>query len=115
MRRPALFALAAGLVLAAGGTAPADDAAEKAKKAKLTRPDLKSDKWKKVGDAGLMMIDEKEGTGGPAPKGATVRFHYAGWFTDDKATIFDSSVERDEPIEYPLAKLIKGCRRPSRG
>lgn len=108
MRRLALFALAAGLVLAAGGTAPADDAAEKEKKAKLTRPDLKSDKWKKVGAGGVEVIDEKEGKGEAVKKEDTVRFHYTGWLTDDAATIFDSSVKRDEPIEYPLGMLIKG-------
>ncbi|MBX9579692.1 MAG: FKBP-type peptidyl-prolyl cis-trans isomerase [Gemmataceae bacterium] len=108
MRRSFALALAAGLVLAAGGRTPADDAAEKEKAAKLKRPDLKSDKWKKLGDAGLESIDEKEGKGDPAKPGATIRFHYTGWLTDDKATMFGSSVKDGEPIEYPLGKLIKG-------
>lgn len=108
MRRLALFALAAGLAVAAGGYAPADDAAEKEKKAKLTRPDLKSDKWKKIGEAGLEYIDEKEGKGEAVKKEDTVRLHYTGWLTDADATIFDSSVKRGEPVEFPLNRLIKG-------
>ena len=111
MRRLALFALAAGLVLAAGGPAPADDAADKEKEAKLKRPDLKSDKWKKVGDAGLMMIDEKEGKGEAVKKEDTVRLHYTGWLTDADATIFDSSVKRGEPIEFALTDLIQGWQQ----
>lgn len=115
MRRLTSLALAAGLVLAlaAGRPAPADDQAD-AKKVldeKLKRPDLKSDKWKKVGTDGVEMIDEKEGTGAAVPKGATIRFHYVGWLTDDKATRFADSVQKDEPIEYPLAKLIKGWQQ----
>jgi FKBP-type peptidyl-prolyl cis-trans isomerase len=108
MRRPALFALAVGLAWVVGGPAPADDKAEKEKAAKLKRPDLKSDKWKKLGPAGLEYIDEQEGKGEPVKPGATVKLHYTGWLTDEKATIFDSSVKRDEPVEFPLRRLIKG-------
>ena len=74
---------------------------------KLTRPDLKSDKWKKQ-PSGLEIWDEKEGTGEAVKAGATVKVHYTGWLTDDKATVFDSSVKRGQPIEFPLNRVIKG-------
>lgn len=36
----------------------------------------------------------------------TVKVHYSGWTTDGK--MFDSSVERGEPISFPLNRVIKG-------
>lgn len=44
---------------------------------------------------------------GPKPKQAdTVKVHYHGTLTD--GTVFDSSVERGEPIEFPVTGVIKG-------
>jgi peptidylprolyl isomerase len=37
---------------------------------------------------------------------ATVKVNYSGWTTDGK--LFDSSVVRDEPIEFPLNRVIPG-------
>ena len=74
---------------------------------KLKRPDLKSDKWQKQA-SGLEIWDEKVGVGEAVKAGANVKVHYTGWLTDDKATIFDSSVKRNEPIEFPLNGVIKG-------
>ena len=37
---------------------------------------------------------------------STVRVHYTGWTTDGK--MFDSSVVRGEPIEFPLNGVIPG-------
>jgi FKBP-type peptidyl-prolyl cis-trans isomerase len=37
---------------------------------------------------------------------STVKVHYSGWTTDGK--MFDSSVERGEPIEFPLNGVIAG-------
>ena len=96
MRLLSLSVLAAGVVLAAGNVTPdarASDAKETTMEEKLKRPDLKSDKWKKL-DSGLEIWDEKEGTGEAVKPGAKVEVHYTGWLTDDKATIFDSSVKR---------------------
>jgi peptidylprolyl isomerase len=35
-----------------------------------------------------------------------VKVHYSGWLTD--GTLFDSSVVRGEPIEFPLNRVIQG-------
>ena len=47
------------------------------------------------------------GKGGPKPTAAdTVRVHYSGWTTDGK--MFDSSVKRGQPAEFPLGGVIAG-------
>ena len=58
-------------------------------------------------EAKLEFVDLVEGTG-PAPSGpgATVKVHYTGWLVD--GTKFDSSVDRGQPIEFPLSGVIKG-------
>lgn len=44
---------------------------------------------------------------GPKPSASdTVKVHYHGTLID--GTVFDSSVERDEPVEFPLDRVIKG-------
>ena len=58
--------------------------------------------------SGLEIWDVKEGKGEPVKEGATVVVHYTGWLTDEKATKFDSSVDRGKKAEFPLDKLIKG-------
>ena len=45
---------------------------------------------------------EEEGTGEQAVAGKTVKVHYSGYLTDGSK--FDSSVDRGEPIEFPLGK-----------
>lgn len=48
-----------------------------------------------------------EGEGGEKPKATdTVKVHYTGWTTDGE--MFDSSVTRGEPTEFPLNGVIKG-------
>lgn len=110
MRNYGSLVLAAGIALAAAHTdaAGAPAPADKEKKVdKLKRPDLKAKEWKKQ-DSGLEIWDEKVGEGEAVKKGDTVKVHYTGWLTDEKATIFDSSVKRDEPIEFSLNRVIKG-------
>ena len=102
MRLFTAFVLTAGLVLAAVGPTTADD-----KEKKLTRPALDSKEWKKQ-KSGLETWDAKEGKGEAVKAGGTVKVHYTGWLTDDNATIFDSSVQRGEPIEFGLDEVIKG-------
>jgi hypothetical protein len=58
-------------------------------------------------ESGLKYVDLVEGTGA-APSGAEakVKVHYTGWLVD--GTKFDSSVDRGEPIEFPLNRVIAG-------
>ncbi|MDG3085672.1 FKBP-type peptidyl-prolyl cis-trans isomerase [Vibrio hannami] len=58
-------------------------------------------------ESGLQYLVLKEGTGEVHPGTAsTVKVHYHGTLMD--GTVFDSSVERGEPISFPLNKVIKG-------
>ncbi len=58
--------------------------------------------------SGLKYYIVKEGTGAAAFVGAKVKVHYTGYLKDGK--IFDSSVLREEPIEFSLGTgmVIKG-------
>jgi FKBP-type peptidyl-prolyl cis-trans isomerase len=98
MRALSAFALAA--IFAIAPFAAGEDK-------KPTRPPLDAKEWKKT-DSGLEIWDVKVGKGEAVKPGATVIIHYTGWLTDDKATKFDSSVDRGEKAEFPLNKLIKG-------
>jgi FKBP-type peptidyl-prolyl cis-trans isomerase FkpA len=51
--------------------------------------------------SGLIIEDIAEGAGDEATAGQTVSVHYTGWLTD--GTKFDSSKDRHEPFEFPLA------------
>jgi len=56
--------------------------------------------------SGLQYLVEKEGTG-PKPLATdTVKVHYHGTLID--GSVFDSSVERGEPTEFPVNAVIKG-------
>lgn len=58
-------------------------------------------------DSGLMYYDIKVGEGEqPAGPTAQVKVHYTGWLTD--GTKFDSSVDRGQPITFPLNGVIRG-------
>lgn len=61
-----------------------------------------------VTDSGLKYIIVSKGNGEQAVKGKAVEVHYTGYLTDGK--IFDSSIERNEPIEFNLGvgQVIKG-------
>ena len=48
----------------------------------------------------------KEGTGKQATASSVVKVHYTGKLVDGK--VFDSSVQRGEPIEFPLNQVIPG-------
>ena len=58
--------------------------------------------------SGLEYIEVEAGTGAQAEAGKTVSVHYTG--TLQNGTVFDSSVSRGVPIEFPLGagRVIKG-------
>ena len=56
--------------------------------------------------SGLYYIEIKKGTGAFPKSTDIVKVHYTGKFLDGKT--FDSSIERGEPIEFPLNQVIKG-------
>ena len=56
---------------------------------------------------GLQYQVLKQGTGAASPKATdTVKVHYHGTLLD--GTVFDSSVQRGEPISFPLNRVIPG-------
>ena len=61
---------------------------------------------------GLQIIDTKPGTGASPRSGQTVVVHYTGWLYENgaKGKKFDSSVDRNEPFEFPIGqgRVIKG-------
>lgn len=61
----------------------------------------------KVTPSGLRYIVVKEGTGKmPSSPATSVTVHYTGTFTDGK--VFDSSVQRGQPIDFKLNQVIPG-------
>ena len=60
----------------------------------------------KVTDSGLQYEVLKEGTGASPTATETVEVHYHGTLID--GTVFDSSVERGQTIEFPLNRVIPG-------
>ena len=55
--------------------------------------------------SGLVYIPIQEGTGAQPKETDTVKVHYTGTLTDGK--VFDSSVQRGQPAEFPLNQVIK--------
>jgi len=53
---------------------------------------------------GVVVISMTEGTGANPTADSTVKVHYHGTLRD--GTVFDSSVQRGEPIEFPLNGVI---------
>ena len=62
--------------------------------------------------SGLQIIDTVEGTGATPKTGQTCVMHYTGWLYNNgiKGQKFDSSVDRNEPFEFPIGRgrVIKG-------
>ncbi|MCL6241636.1 FKBP-type peptidyl-prolyl cis-trans isomerase [Acinetobacter amyesii] len=60
----------------------------------------------KTTTSGLQYLITKEGTGKQPQATSVVKVHYTGKLVD--GTVFDSSVQRGEPIEFPLNQVIPG-------
>ena len=63
----------------------------------------------------LIITDTQPGTGAEAQAGQTVIVHYTGWLYDEsapdnKGAKFDSSLDRNEPFDFPLGggRVIRG-------
>ena len=62
--------------------------------------------------SGLQITDTKVGTGASPKPGQICVMHYTGWLYNNgiKGAKFDSSVDRNEPFEFPIGqgRVIKG-------
>jgi peptidylprolyl isomerase len=56
--------------------------------------------------SGLEIIDTTVGTGASPKPGQTCVMHYTGWLYENgkKGKKFDSSVDRNEPFEFPIGQ-----------
>lgn len=92
-----------------GAPAETKDAPAEAKKAPSTAtiPQTPIEGLKMVETkSGLKYWDIKVGEGETPASGAKVSVHYTGWLTD--GTMFDSSVQRQQPASFTLTQVIKG-------
>jgi FKBP-type peptidyl-prolyl cis-trans isomerase FkpA len=55
-------------------------------------------------DSGMVYIETEAGTGDSPTATDTVKVHYTGTLVD--GTVFDSSVKRGQPVEFPLNRVI---------
>lgn len=60
----------------------------------------------KTTESGLIYRITNAGEGNTIKAADTVKVHYTGKLTD--GTVFDSSVERGQPVEFPLNRVIAG-------
>jgi len=56
--------------------------------------------------SGLQIVDSKVGAGATPKPGQICVMHYTGWLYEDgkKGKKFDSSVDRNEPFEFPIGQ-----------
>lgn len=85
--------------------------AEEEKQAAKIKNDAFLDEHKKqegviVTESGLQYIVLKEGNGPKPSKDDVVKVHYTGKLTD--GTVFDSSIQRNQPAEFPVMGVIPG-------
>ena len=108
MIRQVTVAVAAAICLV-GCSKPAEPAGEKAadKPAQSGPAETSQKSEMKTTASGLKYQVLKQGTGTVSPKATdTVNVHYHGTLLD--GTVFDSSVQRGEPISFPLNAVIPG-------
>jgi peptidyl-prolyl cis-trans isomerase A (cyclophilin A) len=80
-------------------------AAEAAEKARLATEKLLTE-FTNTTSSGLRYFVLQEGTGAKPKATSNVKVHYTGQFLDGK--VFDSSVQRGEPIDFGLNQVIPG-------
>jgi len=56
--------------------------------------------------SGLKYMRLREGSGTPPTANGRFTAHYCGWFTSGES--FDSSYSRNEPLDYPVERMIPG-------
>jgi FKBP-type peptidyl-prolyl cis-trans isomerase len=83
-----------------------DEQKEAAERAAKNAVALKEFEKAKTTASGLKYIVITEGTGAQPNATSNVKVHYTGTFLDGK--VFDSSVQRGEPIDFGLNQVIKG-------
>jgi peptidylprolyl isomerase len=73
---------------------------------KTDSKDEKKEKKMTKTDSGLQYRDTKEGDGPTPETGQVCVVHYTGWLWEngEKGKKFDSSVDRDDPLEFPVGK-----------
>jgi FKBP-type peptidyl-prolyl cis-trans isomerase FkpA len=72
-------------------------------------PDLNDPRWQAQGDQGLRILDVTTGTGAEVQAGDSVRVNYIGFLTN--GTVFDSSIERNQPSTFSLNQVIQGWQQ----
>ena len=91
-----IFCLAATTPAFAAKGKPKSEKATTKKEAKADKKDVKSD--------GLVIEDEKVGSGKEAKLGSKITVHYRGTFPDGRE--LDSSYKRGQPTSFPLNRVI---------
>jgi len=74
------------------------------KAAEAYQAEKKKEDGAKVTDSGLIFIEKTAGSGLTPRATDTVKVHYHGTLSD--GTVFDSSVDRGTPAEFPLNRVI---------
>lgn len=104
----ALGALCAGAQDSEPKTTPKADSADAEDPFKAPENVAKPPANAQKTDSGLASLVLTKGTGNEKPSAAdTVKVHYSGWQSSD-GKLFDSSVQRGRPAEFPLNQVIKG-------
>jgi FKBP-type peptidyl-prolyl cis-trans isomerase len=83
----------------------ADDEMKRSEKSKQEFQQLTKGAIKTKSGLAYKIINKGNGTNHPLPS-SKVRVHYTGKLVN--GTIFDSSVDRGEPVEFPLNRVIPG-------